>query len=1050
MSKKCYRLTIPLCVLLVFSQPALAKSALLDWQNPAVFAINKEKPRATFYAFSSAKQGAAQQPWDADNYQLLNGIWKFNWVRDPAKKPNDFYKPDYDVSQWDNFQVPANWEFNGYGVPYYLNHPHEFKKNPIPPELPKKYNPVGSYKRKFTIPRQWNGKRVFIHFGAVKSAFYIWVNGQGVGYSQGSKTPAEFDITPYISVGENDLALQVYRWSDGSYFEAQDMWRISGIERDVYLVARPSLFIRDFTAKTSLDESYTHGELQFKVNISNRGERRSQNNKLRLQISRLGKAVITKELPIITIAVNKEQELSLPLTVNNADLWSAEIPNLYQLHLTLLDSQGRTLEFIKSNIGFRSAELKNGNILINGKPVLFKGVNRHEHDPVTGHVISRERMLQDVKLMKQFNINAVRTSHYPSDPYFYELCDKYGLYVVDEANIESHGLGAANQKKGYDPDIHIVNRPEWQAAYLDRIASVYHRDKNHASVVMWSPGNETGDGLNTEASYDWFKANDNRPVMFEQAQLRRHTDVYSQMYLPISKMINYAKLGDDHRPAILCEYEHAMGNSVGNFKEYWDTFEQYDSLQGGFIWDWVDQTVLAKDSNGTPYFAYGGDIEPEGTPNDGNFCANGLVAADRSLHPHIWEVKKVHQYVGIKPVDLRNGVVSIENKYFFRNLDSYRIAWKIEGNGEPIASGDLPKLDIPPRSTKQVKIPVKFQVKSGTEYFLTISLLTHSQDGLIGAGHTMGWEQFLLPQSLYAKNIAGNSKGKLRLSDKKSTITFTGDKFSAEFSKETGYLSSLSYFGKKLLAAPLRPDFWRSPTDNDFGEKFHKSAAVWMRAGKSSELRQLKTEIISNNKAKLISEHYLVNVESRYLTTYTLHSDGVIDVDVWFYAAPHKRRGELPRLGQLFTLYKSLENVEWYGRGPHENYWDRKTSAAIGLYRNTVDGLRHDYVRPQENGYRTDTRRVAFFNSKGQGIEFRGKPVISFGAQWYAKEDYENKKKTNKHPHELPRRSTIQVNIDYKQRGVGGTNSWGESPLTEYRLLWRDYRYQYSIAPFKK
>jgi beta-galactosidase len=1046
--KKCLSICLALTAS-VFAPVASGQS--LDWQNPEVFRINKEPARSFFYSYDNADAAFSKTPWDQANHILLNGQWKFDWVDSVKKKPNNFYQNNYDDSQWDQIAVPANWEVNGYGTPFY--HSHQcFKVNVIPPEMPKHYNPVGSYRRTFSLPDDWNKKQVFVHFGAVKSAFYLWVNGQKVGYSQDSKTAAEFDISSYLQAGENQLALQVYRYSDGSYFECQDMWRVSGIERDVYLFATPKVHIKDFHAYTTLTDNYSKGELQLSALIDNNRDRALSGYQLKVQLfDHQKKTQFEKTLDIKTLSADKNAVVEYTASIDSPRLWSAEEPNLYDLKLTLLDSQGKAIEHIGQNIGFRSTELKDGNILINGKAVLFKGVNRHEHDPITAHVVTRELMLKDVQLLKQFNINAVRMAHYPNDPYMYYLADLYGLYVMDEANIESHGVGAANQGS-YNPDTHLVNKSEWAAAYIDRVSNMYHATKNNPSVVMRSLGNESGDGPNLEATYDWLKQQEpNSPVISEQAQMRRHTDAYGQMYAPISDIERYAKRKlDTTRPVILIEYEHAMGNSLGNFKEYWDSFEKYPSLQGGFIWDWVDQTFAMKTLDGIPYWGYGGDLEPDATVSSLSFSANGLVFADRTPYPYLWEVKNVQQNIGFSSDDIESGLLTVTNKHYFVSLQGSSLSWQLLADGKQVAQGQGLPLGAGPQQNQQLKLEYGIQRQPGVEYFLNVQVTSDKTKGVIPKGHISAWSQL----ALATVSVIEKKQPEIRLSvsDKKQTYRFKGKDFSLSINKTTGLISSMEYFGEELLKASSRPDFWRAPTDNDLPIKdYGDKIGPWQKAGKDTTLVSIKLTKESTYRAKVEIEHYISAIGSRYFTTYHVFGNGEVKVDVYFYAAPHKKQSEIPRLGTLFELDKQYSNVSWYGRGPHENYIDRNTSAHVGQYQSNVADLYVPYVRPQENGYRSDVRYVSFYNKEGKGITFKGAPLIGFGAQYYDTDDYHKNeaevKAKNLHPHELPIKQRIFVNIDHMQRGVGGINTWGAKPLSDYIIPYLDYQYSYSFMP---
>ena len=640
----------------------------VDWENPQVIHRNKLEPHATMISFPYFQSVLERDRTESPYYQSLSGDWKFKWCKSPGELPAGFYTKDFDASAWDVINVPSNWEFEGYGVPIYVNTRYEWTDNPSPPYVPHDDNPVGCYHKTFRVPTYWSDQRIIIHFGAVKSAMSLWINGDNVGYSQGSKTPAEWDITPYVREGENTLAVQVLRWSDGSYLECQDFWRVSGIERDVFLYSTPNVYINDYSVVTDFDDSYRHSILRIGVNIA-KTDAELDTDMLNLAVKLYNEneeIVYEDELPL-NMTTNHAQ-FSIETTIKNPKKWTAETPNLYSLALGIIDTTNRPLQVVGGKIGFREVEIKEGRLTVNGVPVLLKGVNRHEHDERTGHVISKTSMIRDIKLMKQFNINAVRTSHYPNDPLWYELCDKYGLYVIDEANIESHGMG-------YDADKTLANKPEWRAAHWDRFRRMVERDKNHPSVIIWSMGNEAGDGSTFEVLSQWAHQRDRtRPVQYEQAEQKKHTDIVCPMYATINDIVDYAKSeAADERPLIMCEYSHAMGNSNGNLKEYWDIIRTFDALQGGFIWDWVDQGIAQKDSNGNKYWAWGGDFGDENVPSDGNFCMNGLVSPDREIHPALWEVKHVYQNVHLNIVNLEEGVISVKNEHDFINLENFQI-----------------------------------------------------------------------------------------------------------------------------------------------------------------------------------------------------------------------------------------------------------------------------------------------------------------------------------------------------------------------------------------
>lgn len=1061
-----YQILLVVCILQICalqSADAQAKSftadsevnsdALPDWQNPQLVARNKLPARASFYSYLTDPGKFLSEPWTHSNYKALNGQWHFAYSENPRQRPKDFYKRDFDVSQWARIPVPANWQLQGYGFPHYLNMRVDFTDKPVAGHVPDNYNPVGSYKRSFALPKGWQGKQVFVYLGAVKSAFHLWINGTYAGYSQDSKSPSEFDITALVQPGENQIAIEVYRWSDGTFLELQDMWRLSGITRDLYLYATPKVRIRDFDAVADLTDDYRDGLLALNVDIHNHLEEASDTVYLQAQLKNAqDQPVWQQRQTLSSVAGGDELRTQLNARLPNVKTWSAETPHLYQLQLSLFNAQGQLQQTLYHRVGFRRSELKNGNVLINGQAVLFKGVNRHEHDPVSGHVLSREAMRQDVALLKAFNINAVRTAHYPHDPYFYELADEYGLYLVNEANIESHALGAANQGHTYDPQAHPVNKPLWRAAYLQRIKNLYERDKNHASVVIWSTGNESGDGPNIEALYDWLKTRTSEPVMSEQAQLRRHTDMYSQMYASVDLLEHYAKLSmetEEDRPFILAEYAHAMGNSVGNLSEYWQLFETYPSLQGGFIWDWVDQTFALKTEQGRAYWGYGGNFEPEGVYHDGNFSANGLMAADRSPNPHAYEVKQVYQDIKVTAADLLKGQINIHNQQFFRDMQHLRLEWHLLEDGRTVQSGSMDNLSVPAQGKTLVSLQQTHRLMPEKEYFLNLKFKLKQAEGMLKKDHTVARQQLAFTKMATSQPFEPDGKipaeaiaedhNKLKISTANADITFAQD---------TGWLSQYKLNGKAMFMQPMRPLFWRAPTDNDRGAGFPEKAKDWFQAEQQAQLKHFSWALSDNGLVEVNTEHYLASVQSRYITQYLVAQSGQVQVKVDFYAAPHKYHSELPRLGHLLQLPKQFEQVTWYGRGPHENYWDRKASAFVGRYQMKVDELGFDYVRPQENGNRMDVRQVSFSDGEG-GLEFIGQPLISFGAQRHSPYDYFDFENQIRHPHELNKHEHLFINIDFKQRGVAGTDSWGSLPLPVYRLPWRDYGYRFVMQPIE-
>ena len=1026
------KIKLSLLILLLFTIGISSQ----EWNNINVLQINKEEPRTSSVPYKDIKSASQCDIIKSSFYKSLNGEWHFNFVKSPSERPVDFYKTGYDVSAWDKIKVPGNWELQGHGKPIYVNHPYEFslESTPTPPYIPVDYNPVGSYRTTFKVSDNWQSRQVYLHFGAVKSAFYLWINGKKVGYSQGSKTPAEFNITKYLKAGENVLAAEVYRFSDGSYFECQDFWRISGIERDVYLYSTPETRIRDFSVEAWLDETYTNGELSLDVEVLNVNKK---SGKYTLEYKVEGEGVSLSKSKSVNLVKGKGK-VSVKELIEKPLKWSAEKPNLYTLYLTIKDKKGQSLEVHSSKIGFRTVEIKDGQLLVNGEYVLVKGVNRHEHDPVAGHYVSRELMLKDIQLMKQHNINSVRTCHYPNDPYWYHLCDKYGIYVLDEANIESHGLGAAQQKE-YTLK-HIADDPAWEEGHVDRIRRMYYRDKNHPSVIIWSMGNECGDGVNFEKGYQWLKEHDRRPVSFEQALLRKHTDIFSPMYANRWRLENYALNHTSYRPLILCEYAHAMGNSVGNLQDYWNVIEKYPLLQGGFIWDWVDQGI--KDvKDGKEYFAYGGDLKHKGR-NDANFCANGLVASDRKLNPHIHEVKKVYQNISVYPHILEDGEFIIANKYSFTNLNDFEILYEITKDGKAGTRNNMGSLSIAPGKKKAFKVDVS-EVKGNGEYFVNFYFITKKATDLLEKGHVVAAEQIKLADYKYTANL-GNTEGSLVVEESGEKVMVKDNNVIYTFSKTEGTLQNLSKSGKDIIEKGPKPDFWRVPTDNDHGAGLQKKLRVWYQAGDNTELKSFNIE--KKDGAIVVTVvKMIVPVKAQYTTVYTVKPGGKLLVDNSMKCAPNKKNPVLPRFGNELQLNGELNKVEWYGRGPHENYADRKTSSFVGIYNSKVEDLHYSYIRPQENGYRTDVRWVSFSNSE-TSVTFHGNSLVCFNAQKFDKENYSNDvKKANLHPYDLVSKPYSVVNIDYGQMGVGGDNSWGATPHFIYQLPAHEYYYSYWI-----
>jgi beta-galactosidase len=1034
-----------------------------DWENPKIFEVNKVPAHATFFSFENRALAQENDRTKSTNFISLNGVWKFNWVRDPAERPIDFYKETFDDSKWDLFPVPANWEINGYGVPIYVNHPFEFKiKDPTPPDIPDGYNPVGSYRKEFDIPPAWDGKEIFIHFGAVKSAFYIWLNGKKVGYSQGSKLPAEFDLTPYIQLGKNTLAIEVYRWSDGSYLECQDFWRISGIERDVYLYATPKVHIRDFFVRPGLDENYNDGELEVDIEIRNKSWQDIGPHSIEIELldpdnKSIFFSPLQKSFPVKPNGVFKH---TFYKKVNSPSQWSAEIPNLYTLLIIHKDVHGQILEAISSKIGFRKVEIVKGQLLVNGKAILVKGVNRHEHDPMTGHVISKELMLKDIQLLKQFNLNAVRTSHYPNDPYWYALCDKYGIYVVDEANIESHGMY-------YDPGTTLGNNPEWKEAHVDRCLRMLERDKNHPSIIIWSMGNEAGNGVNFFEAYDRMKQRDRtRPVQYERVQNYNkstgkteydyNSDIICPQY-PWEKSMISAVENNPDRPYIMSEYAHAMGNSVGNFRDYWeDIIPKHKNMQGGFIWDWVDQGLLKVTESGDTIFAYGGDFGPEGTPSDGNFCLNGIIMPDRRPNPALWEVKKVYQYMDVKPIDISTGKIRIYNNYSFQNSHNLDLSWQILADGELAMWGMNPKTEIPAGDSLDVQLPFDmFQPQQNVEYFLNLSFQTNMATDVIPKGHELAFEQLQIPNKKQNQFIKINKLPQLKMDENEQEFKMKGKNFSIRLSKKSGMITSFVYRNTELIQKPPKPHFWRPPTDNDFGARLQKKLEMWKAAGKNIQLKSIN--LIKEEKAE-IEINVIFELPEKLIfhqVKYRFYGNGDIVIQNNFDPTTGSASGpdelpQMPKFGMQMELPGAFSMMTWYGRGPHESYWDRKAGAPVGLYSGTVSEQFHPYIRPQENGNKTDIRWMLLQNEKGTGLLISATEVpLSMSARHFVDDDLDpGIQKAQKHAGELKERDLVILNIDMQQMGLGGINSWGTVPLPKYTLPSQKYTYTFKMSPY--
>jgi beta-galactosidase len=940
--------------------------------------------------------------------------------------------------------------------------------------MPKEYNPIGLYHRKFEIKKGWDDKEIFIHFGAVNSAFYIWINGTKVGYSEGSKTPSEFNLTNVLKQGENTIVLQVIRWSDGTYLEDQDFWRLSGIERDVFLYAQPKVALRDFFIKTNLSDDLKKSDFKIDVDIRNYNKFDSKltvQSKLYDNKNQIIKTFIedVKIEALSSLKVNLSEEILEPL------LWSAEQPNLYYFTTTLIQD-GKETQAIGQQVGFRKVELKSGQILVNKQPILFKGVNRHEHDEFTGHVVSKESMLKDIEIMKQNNINAVRTSHYPNDPYWYELCNKYGIYLIDEANVESHGFG-------YEKDKTPAYKPEFEAMHMNRWERMVNRDKNHPSIIMWSLGNEAGDGPTFVKGYDWIKKfDDSRPVFYERTSdrndlkrmgidLKPHTDFLGWMYATMNKIKKEYLNKFSDRPFIWAEYSHAMGNSNGNIYDLWEMVHRERQMQGGFIWDFVDQGLAEYDNKGNKYWKYGGDYAPSNYHNDSNFCMNGLVNPDRTFHPAMAEIKKVYQDVKFSLESISENIkVKLDNQYFFTNLNEFEFKYEIIKDGVIIKNGQF-NLDLEPQSSKIIELTLddnlldelkKEDNLKTKDYHLNLFGILKNGKNLIPSNHLLLAEQLELIKSNFKSQLSQETES-IKIKSSKNLIRVYNKNIEINFDKINGELIAYKVNNNEYIDKAPYLNFWRAPIDNDYGNKLPVRSKEWKIASHNRKLKSFDYEKINNDLIKVTSKYELINLSSFYITEFLINGKGEIKITNDFKYNGELKDAEMPRFGMNVQIPKAYYNVKWYGRGKHENYIDRKNSAFKGIYNSTVSDLGYDYSRPQENGYRIENRWLQLTNKEGVGFKVYGDPYISFSAHFNTIEDFDDGLSENepgqkssprsrivkkqRKPIDVPKRDFISLNIDLKQMGVGGDNSWGARPLKKYLIQPKSYKYSFIIKP---
>lgn len=1014
-------------------------TSIPEWEDPTMVGMNKEAGHASLMPYTNLQEALQGDRKSSSHRQDLNGVWKFSWVAKPADRPMDFYKIDYDVSDWDDIEVPNSWQLQGYGQPIYTNVQEPFV-DPDPPRPPRDNNPVGSYRRSFKISDEWREGEIFVHFDGVKSAFFVWVNGKKVGYSQGSMTPAEFNITQYVKKGLNTISVQVFRWSDAAYIEDQDFWRLSGIYRDVYLMHVPETHIRHYKAIAGLKSDYATGRLDLSSHVKNYS-RESRALTLQGQLFDDSENIVA-EFPQIelSLAAGEEKELNNSIELTQVRKWSAEIPNLYTLVLTLADSNNEAIEYISTRVGFRSVELRDGQMLVNGEAIIIKGVNRHEHDPIKGRTVSEESMIADIKLMKQFNVNAVRTSHYPNHPRWYELCDEFGLYLYDEANLESHAFWSK-----------FTLDPTWEKAFLERAQRMVLRDINHPSIIVWSLGNEAGYGPNHDVMADWIRAYDpSRLIHYEGKEpgygpLPNHYDIIANMYPSVELMI---KLHDENpeRPVILCEYSHAMGNSNGNIFKYWDAIYKYPRIQGAFIWDWVDQGLLRTDENGS-YYVYGGDFGE--VLHDGNFCINGVVSPDRQPHPGLYEIKYHMQNVKVSWDGKDPNKFMIENRHFFQNLDHLAGEWELLEDGVSVAGGTLGTLNISPGGTEALELPVftkSRKKRSDHEYAVNFRFKLKAATPWAPEGHIVANDQFLIQEhaQLLSNSISSSSFSHLKIDQTEKLLTVGAGSCRFGFDLEAGVFRSIQVNNNEMLSAPFSHNIWRAPTDNDEGGDASSFAQRWLNAG----YHDLKREVVSVKVDKRIRQALKIRVQERYPAqtgdittriTYTIFGNGDLHVDTQTDISP--LLPVLPKIGMSFKMPENYANIRWYGRGPHESYVDRKQGAPLGIYHGSVADQYHAYVRPQENGNKTDVRWGVVYNPQGQGVIVYGMHSIDFSAHHYTLENLTQAT----HTYQIQNSGPVTVNIDQKLMGLGGDDSWNPRTHDEYLIHPNTYNYSFIL-----
>lgn len=1010
-----------------------------EWNGkPRVFAVNVLTPHVTSMPYTTVKEAIKGDRHASEWYQTLSGKWKFYHVEKPAQRNNDFYKDNYDVSGWDEIPVPSSWQLLGYDHPIYTNviYPWAQNNSVSAPGAPTQFNPVGHYRRTFTVPEKWDGKRIRLHFEGVESAYYVWVNGNYVGYAEDSFTGHEFDINKYLRKGENNISVQVFRWCDGSWLEDQDFIRLAGIFRDVYLYAVPEVHIQDFQIDATLTNNYTDGLLKTTAWIYNSTGSASSEFTVELSLyNDKGTEVISPSAQKVSgIGSKGEKSVHFELPITKPDRWSAETPNLYTAVLAIKDASGKVIQVESNKIGFRKIEIKKDNgaprLYVNGMPVKFHGVDRHELDPDDGRAVTYDRMEKDVILMKRFNINALRMSHYPNNPYMYDLCDKYGIYVIDEANVESHGANNSLPK----------NSDDWRAPAVDRMNSMVQRDKNHPSIILWSLGNEAGNGNVFASERERAHQIDSTRFVHYEGDWN-NADVNSWMYFGPDAVRNY---NDANKPIMLCEYEHAMGNSVGDLQEYMDAFYANPRSFGGFIWDFIDQGLRHK---GTPYFEFGGmwgDWQ-----NDDNFCANGLVFPDRALQPEIWEVKYQYAQVRVKNIDAAKGKIQIESRYLYKNLGDFLDGyWSIKENGKVIKEGKLngSQMNVGPNEKKEITIDMpKIETTVGAEYFLDLDFRLKNDELWAKAGYSIAHEQFGIDLGqLWSTEIDISTLPTYKV-NKTNGLEIEGKDFKIRFDEKNGTLASYVLGNDTIIKNGGIPNFWRAPIDNDKGFNMEKGHGEWRKA---SLKRNVTSEVkeVSQQETQVTFNFSFPDVGSTKMKmTYYVYGSG--DIVVSYTLNPDGSKSYLPNVGTLFTVPGGYEKVRWFGRGPDENYMGRNRGSFMGLYSTVADSMTVKYMEIGETGQRTDVKWATLTNNDGKGLMIVGNPRMEFSAQHYTPEQLSNVKL----PWELKRDKDITLRVDLHQMGVGGINSWGAEPLDAYKLKAnREYSHTFRLAPIRK